>query len=286
MNMGAVRNGPDVDAMVCACYLLVSGSSKLRGFTYVGFTVNPARRLRQHNGEIKGGARRTARLRPVEMVAVVHGFTNKVAALQFEYAWQHPKRSRLLREAFAAHLTVRRAQGVSGKMAVLALLLATAPFSSQPLAVHLVEENDRLRGVLAGRGAVPAVPAHVAVTTGALETCAALQTTAVDDDDGDDGAGPCGVCEARVAVNCRVACACSAVFHARCLAGTFLAGSVDRLLPSGGDCPCCRRPMAWAEALRRGAERGENLAVVASGAERGGRPLPSANGSPIVIDLT
>lgn len=82
MNMGAVRNGPDVDAMVCACYLLVSGSSKLRGFTYVGFTVNPARRLRQHNGEIKGGARRTARLRPVEMVAVVHGFTNKVAALQ------------------------------------------------------------------------------------------------------------------------------------------------------------------------------------------------------------
>lgn len=38
------------------CYALHDG----RGGTYVGYTVDPAHRLRQHNREIRGGARRTA----------------------------------------------------------------------------------------------------------------------------------------------------------------------------------------------------------------------------------
>jgi predicted GIY-YIG superfamily endonuclease len=74
------------------CYLLISLTSRR---TYVGITNNLHRRLRQHNGEITGGARATRVGRPHVCLVTVGGFNTQQECLQFEYMWKHmaPKKS-------------------------------------------------------------------------------------------------------------------------------------------------------------------------------------------------
>ena len=62
---------------------------------YVGYTDGPARRLRQHNWELPGGAEPTRKHRPWVLVAIVSGFPSKITALAFEWA-QPPSASRAL----------------------------------------------------------------------------------------------------------------------------------------------------------------------------------------------
>jgi structure-specific endonuclease subunit SLX1 len=70
------------------CYLLVCRDSAK---TYIGATVDPDRRLRQHNGALVGGARATAG-NTWDRAVLVSGFPNQTAALQFEWAWKFHSR--------------------------------------------------------------------------------------------------------------------------------------------------------------------------------------------------
>jgi len=73
-------------------YLLHSTSNA----TYVGATVDLEKRLRQHNKEIKGGARATSikveRGELWERACYVEGFPDWQAALQFEWRWKQLSR--------------------------------------------------------------------------------------------------------------------------------------------------------------------------------------------------
>ncbi|PWN38034.1 uncharacterized protein FA14DRAFT_142804, partial [Meira miltonrushii] len=80
-----------------ACYLLRSYATSTSARTYIGSTPDPARRKKQHNGILSQGAHKTKRGRPWETQMLVYGFPSKIAALQFEWAWQKPHMSRHLR---------------------------------------------------------------------------------------------------------------------------------------------------------------------------------------------
>ncbi|OEH73577.1 hypothetical protein cyc_06710 [Cyclospora cayetanensis] len=75
-----------VDRGFFSVYLLQSCSSPHH--FYIGCTTNPIRRLRQHNGTLQQGARRTSSHRPWRLCLVIYGFPTLIAALQFEFRWQ------------------------------------------------------------------------------------------------------------------------------------------------------------------------------------------------------
>lgn len=70
------------------CYLLQS-TSKIRR-TYFGVTLDLATRIKQHNGEIVGGAKTTRGGRPWKMIAYLSGFISRIEALRFEWRVHHP----------------------------------------------------------------------------------------------------------------------------------------------------------------------------------------------------
>lgn len=75
-------------------YLLINTKNK----PYIGVTNNVHRRLRQHNREIKGGAKKTRDGIPWKRLLYISGFSNRIEALQFEWAWQHPLKSKKTRQ--------------------------------------------------------------------------------------------------------------------------------------------------------------------------------------------
>lgn len=119
---------------------------------YIGSTPHPPRRLKQHNGEVKGGAARTSRgtLRPWAMVGLVSGFPSSIAALKFEWALTNPHLSLHIPTESRLSLATSYKRNGQPKRPIpslrsiisnIHLLLSVPSFARWPLRLHFFEED-------------------------------------------------------------------------------------------------------------------------------------------------
>lgn len=72
------------------CYIIYSTNPEFQNHTYNGSTNNLIRRLRQHNGEIVGGAKATKGKGPWKYLVIWQGFNSHCEALSCEWRIKHP----------------------------------------------------------------------------------------------------------------------------------------------------------------------------------------------------
>jgi len=238
------------------CYLLESLSHK--NITYIGFTVDPRRRLRQHNGEVKGGARESKSCRPWKMILCVWGLPNHMAAVQFEYAWQHPGESRLVRGS-VRHLDFCKTSGKAFQrgmlsshenILVLFQMLQTSPFCRMPLSVQILDPSTFCEVQVSPqlRGLQQNCPSHIHVSYGTfddLERICAKEMTARRQTV--TGASCAGCLKALQSQDRIVTCpGCAAPLHVSCAVQAFAgAGGALAMPDSEGECPRCHVLAAW-----------------------------------------
>lgn len=96
------------------CYIIRSTNPFYSNLTYNGSTNNLVRRLRQHNGEIKGGAKATRNKGPWEFYAILTGFSTHSETLSCEWRIKHPTNQRKRPSKY---------NGVEGRIRALNLVL-------------------------------------------------------------------------------------------------------------------------------------------------------------------
>jgi len=272
------------------CYLLRSASPKHK-VLYVGSTPHPRRRLKQHNGEAPGGAQRTSKdsLRPWEMTLIVTGFPSKIAALQFEWAWQNNYKTRHIAAHMRNDQTDKRL-GLKNKLSHLHTLLCVQSFERWPLEVRFfaadVYRHWQLhcaKSSVSIRSSIAVVEDFHAPTPKPARNKKETLIPTAPAPDGPKGISildfsyesekptllksmsllqektnfPCAICEANMnskqdLILCCSHGECEMFAHLTCLSRHFLRaeGNAHALLPESGKCPTCHNTLHWVLLVR------------------------------------
>nr|XP_002170246.1 unnamed protein product [Hydra vulgaris] len=257
-------------------YILYNINPKYKGSVYIGFTVNPERRIRQHNREIKGGALKTGNNRgPWDMVLIIHGFRTRCAALQFEWAWQNPKISKRL-----SHLAnkARNESVFAYKIRILSEMFNVGPWKRLPLTIQWLKQ-DYICDFPIRRPP----PMHIPIAYGNIESTK-IGDKVIKAQHGKDHVAcrnseskkdkifesqhgktqnlsnkvKCLICnlestDESVLINCIVE-GCTHTSHVKCLADLFLKQSKendDYIIPILGTCPLCKETLMWGDILKQ-----------------------------------
>ncbi|CAK5281430.1 unnamed protein product [Mycena citricolor] len=216
------------------------------------------------------------------MQMIVHGFPSKLAALQFEWAWQHAHISRHLRDD-AGQALLRRATSLMTQIRTVRMMLSMHPWSMWPLHIKLFTEaafkgwktvNEKgnppplppgftscveLEGVdgrsgRVGSGRQEPLSVDDAQFTSAylLKNTELLSTS--------NGHLTCSICKKEIeeysttplqTTLCPTS-GCSAVSHLHCLSQDFLSRETENtaMVPRGGQCHSCRTYVLWGDVIR------------------------------------
>ncbi|KAH8393844.1 hypothetical protein KR215_002260, partial [Drosophila sulfurigaster] len=234
-------------------YLLCSQSLEQRyhGKCYVGFTVNPKRRIRQHNrGCDFGGARKTSKKGPWQMVMIVHGFPNNIAALQFEWAWQQPTLSTRLKIFPELKRKQSKESHFEYNFRILNRMLNVGPWHRLPLTVRWLETDYE-------RSFPIELPQHMSIVSGKVAITASQRKQHLDCPATTTIWAPeCHLCMKRIEQpeRSRLGClnaSCRLTCHMLCLANYLLGDQPGQYIPIGGECPLCETHLIWATLLQR-----------------------------------
>ena len=237
-------------------YCLDNINPKWKGHSYVGFTVNPSRRIRQHNGELPNGAMQTKRKRPWDMIFCIFGFPSKIMALQFEWTCQNPEKAKPLREVFTKRVTQTR-HTIVNNYCIFTHLLSSPPYNGLELTIQVFNENRFLEvKALAERD--PSLRCRPLPRSPTFGDFASINkyVSGYGSPDKSFLSGQCNLCtlcEGRLlSIVSTVHCpgACGGIFHPPCLAAFFssFAEDVDNvpLIPTNTvSCPSCTVDITW-----------------------------------------
>lgn len=244
------------EGMFFGVYILNCKGPERKGDVYIGFTVNPQRRIRQHNREIRGGAWKTKKNKGNwDMVLIVHGFKSKVSALQFEWAWQNPQRSKRL-----SHLKKKTTKETkfTYKLRILSEMLNTGPWSRLPLTIHWLKQEYREDFPI---DSPP--PMHIPIAYGQLKKAKKVVTDSHEEKEEDIVSQTiCLFCN-NEKLNFRkdesflhcIVKSCDFVGHITCYSEHFLKsekkGCKPFLIPISGVCPGCDQYLLWGDLVRQ-----------------------------------
>ena len=116
--------------------------------TYIGATVNLEHRLRQHNGEIKGGAVATTRKvnkgETWKRVCHIEGFPTWSECLKFEWAWKFYSR-KLSKKLFPLD---RRKKALETLLSLEKSTSKAVPYNEWETPIKVLWENEEMSNII------------------------------------------------------------------------------------------------------------------------------------------